>query len=330
MDGVVDHSSQADVDADVPRFAPELVRNVAHFATLHGPVETWFRQTPAGDGIFGTTRFAADSTDGRAGWLVVCDEPPPGFKTSVPREHRVLFLGEPTAYKNYKHAYRDQFGIIVGPTRFRDFRGVQVIQHPALPWHYGQHRRLAWADMLRPKAKSAGISVFCSDKTFTKVQEARIRFVDALKRHFGPLVHHFGNGFNRIAEKADGLDPYRYTIALENNTEANFWTEKLADAYLGHAFPFYAGGAVSADDLDPAARIDVSLAQPEQALALIEGALASRIFEQRETLLCAQRRAIMLRHNFFAVADRVIAARAAAPAAPLRRAQPIVPSWELA
>jgi hypothetical protein len=317
-------------DPDFPHFPSDGVRHVAHFCTLHGPVQDWFRQTPGNDGIFGQTRFVPDSIGDRAEWLVVCDEPPPGLKTAVPRERRVLFLGEPAVYKHYKPAYRKQFGIIVGPTRFADFAGVHVAQHPALPWHYGQRRRLTWAEMLRPKVKRADISVFCSNKTFTRMQEERIRFVEALKSHFGTRVQHFGHGCNPVDEKADGLDPYRYTIVLENNAEAHFWTEKLADAYLGHAFPFYAGGAISADDLDPAARIDFQPTDPAAAFRLIETALATRTFERNEALLHTQRRAIMLRHNFFAVADRVIRAHSGAAAGLFWRRQRVAQSWDLA
>jgi hypothetical protein len=311
-------------------FPQERLSHVAHFATLHGPVREWYRQTPGDDGIFGETRFVAESTGEPAEWLVVCDEPPPRFETAVPVERRVLFLGEPPAVKQYRRAYRNQFGIIVGPVRFPDFAGVQVLQHPALPWHYGQRRQLKWADILRPKTKLAEISVFCSDKTFTREQEERIRFVHLLKRHFGPLVHHFGNGFNPIEEKANGLDPYRYTIVLENNAEENFWTEKLADAYLAQAFPFYAGGSVSPNDLAPGARIDIALADPAGAFRLIEGARADRIFERSAALLEAQRREIMLRHNFFAVADRVIGTYGGRVAAGLlQRPVPLAQSWDL-
>lgn len=318
----------ASYEDDIPVFPPDRVRHAAHFATLHGPVGGWFRQTPGNDGIFGVTRFAADSAGGRGEWLVVCDEPPAGFATRIPRRRRILFLGEPAAYKRYQPAYLRQFGIVVGPTHFAGFAGVQVVQHAALPWHYGQVRGLGWRDILRPKAKQAALSVFCSDKTFTPVQRQRIRFVEALKRRFGSLVHHYGNGFNRLEEKADGLDPYRYTIVLENNTEPGFWTEKLADAYLGLAFPFYAGGAVSPDDLDPRARIDIALDDVEGACRAIEAALAADTAMHALPLLRAQRHAIMTRHNFFAVADRVIGAQRVRPGLRWWR-EPVRQSWTL-
>ena len=41
--------------------------------------------------------------------------------------------------------------------------------------------------------------------------------------------------------KFRGLIDYQYTIALENSQQKNYWTEKLADAYLSWCVPIYWG-----------------------------------------------------------------------------------------
>jgi len=41
--------------------------------------------------------------------------------------------------------------------------------------------------------------------------------------------------------KLGGLFPYRSTIVLENSQQKNYWTEKLADAYLSWCLPLYYG-----------------------------------------------------------------------------------------
>ena len=38
-----------------------------------------------------------------------------------------------------------------------------------------------------------------------------------------------------------GLAPYEYSIVLENSQEKNYWTEKLADAFLSWCIPIYWG-----------------------------------------------------------------------------------------
>lgn len=41
--------------------------------------------------------------------------------------------------------------------------------------------------------------------------------------------------------KLSGLLPYQYTMVLENSRQQNYWTEKLADAYLSWCIPIYWG-----------------------------------------------------------------------------------------
>ena len=41
--------------------------------------------------------------------------------------------------------------------------------------------------------------------------------------------------------KWGGSAPYKYTIAIENSCYRNYWTEKIADAFLVDAYPFYYG-----------------------------------------------------------------------------------------
>jgi hypothetical protein len=273
---------------------------------MHGAIGAWFRQTPAHDGRFGGTLFRSEPANRMKEWLVVCDDPPSGFRTRIPRERRVLFLGEPPGTKAYAVPYLNQFGTVVGPTRFPGYTGRQIVQHASLPWHYGKTRPLSWDRLMMDKGKSAAISVFCSDKTFTPQQVRRIAFVEKLKRHFGELVDHFGNGTRSLPEKADGLDAYRYTVVLENNLDDDFWTEKLADAYLGHCFPIYAGGKVRPGDFDPAARLDIDMCEPDSAFRQIEALLNSEAFEKSEPLIREQRMRVMFKHNLFAVADCII------------------------
>jgi hypothetical protein len=290
-------------------FDAAAVTSRAHFSTMHGPIDAWFRQTPGHDGIFGTTAFTAQPSRDRAEWLVVSDEPSPGLRSRIPVERRILFLGEPPEIKSYPPSYLNQFGVVVGPVSLPGYRGSQVHQQPALPWHYGLNRAFTWQEFCADKPKSRAISVFCTDKRLTAQQERRLRFVEELKRRFGDLVHHYGNGFEPIDEKADGLAPYRMTVVLENNTRDEFWTEKLADAYLGHCFPIYAGGRIGRRDFDPRARLDIDVSDIDASLRDVERLIGTFDFAAFEDTIRDQRRKVMLDHNLFAVADRLIRAR---------------------
>lgn len=310
-------------------FDPRAVKRHARLATMHGPLDAWHRQTPGWDGVWAQTRFSLDAEDDRTTWLVTCDEPPANAMTSVPRQRRILFIGEPPAIKRYPLPYLEQFGIVIGALPLPGYRGRLVRQHSALNWHYGRTRPIDWWQLAAPKPKSALLSVFCSDKALTPQQRTRLEFVALLERHFGTRIARFGNGVVPLPEKADGIDPYRYHVVLENNLEDGFWTEKLADAYLGDAFPFYAGGRIDERDFDAGARIDIDLDDPAKAIHAIEAAIEADLFTRMRPLLHRQRRRVMTEHNFFAVADRVISANMD-HATNLRRPERLLQSHELA
>ncbi|NQW47660.1 MAG: hypothetical protein HQ464_07830 [Planctomycetes bacterium] len=42
-------------------------------------------------------------------------------------------------------------------------------------------------------------------------------------------MHRFGQGVKPLADKWDGLAPYRSTIVIKNSRVPHYWTEKIAD-----------------------------------------------------------------------------------------------------
>ena len=82
------------------------------FATIHA-AWPWMRQTEDGNGALGRAQFVLPSpashsfsslptsAETSSAWLVVFDEAPVGFSTTVPRERRILFVTEPPEIKKY-------------------------------------------------------------------------------------------------------------------------------------------------------------------------------------------------------------------------------------
>ncbi len=110
--------------------------------------------------------------------------------------------------------------------------------HAALPWLYG-HETVADLTQQRPAAKRNAVSVVITRKTKTPLHRARLQFVEQLQRRLGDRLHVYGRGFQEVGDKREAIDPFKYHLALENNDQEHFWTEKIADAYLGWALPLY-------------------------------------------------------------------------------------------
>ena len=51
----------------------------------------------------------------------------------------------------------------------------------------------------------------------------------------------FGKGFNPIENKEEGLSDYRFSVAIENCSVPNYFTEKIGDCFATGTIPVYIG-----------------------------------------------------------------------------------------
>lgn len=98
--------------------------------------------------------------------------------------------------------------------------------------------------------KKRKISTVTSGKTFIEEHKRRLNFL----RRFSEKITDidvYGKGTEdyvsekvfkgSIDHKIDGMINYEYSLVLENVTDPNTWSEKLADAYLSWSFPIFSG-----------------------------------------------------------------------------------------
>jgi hypothetical protein len=122
---------------------------------------------------------------------------------------------------------------------------------PFLPWMINSNhgpstfgksdRDVEWLRKNNKIEKTKMISVICSNQNLTADHRLRLKFVNAIKDHFGDTLDWYGNGINPLKEKWDGIAPYKYHIVLENQSRNNIITEKLFDSFLGLSYPIYYG-----------------------------------------------------------------------------------------
>lgn len=82
-------------------------------------------------------------------------------------------------------------------------------------------------------------------------------------------------------DKRDGLFPYRYTIAIENNSEANYVTEKFTDAILAECLAFYWGCPNLEDIIDADSFIRLPTDDISSALSIIREAITNDEYSRR-------------------------------------------------
>lgn len=158
-----------------------------------------------------------------------------------------------------------------------------------------------------------------SNKVFTEGHRVRYEFVMKLQAHFGEDIQVFGRGINEVADKWDAIAPFRYHLALENSAFDDYWTEKLADAYLARSFPIYYGCPNLERYFEPKSFLSIDLQQPQQAMQRIEALLADDPFEQRQQQLERARNLVLEQYQLFPLAVRHLQEMAQRPASPAKR-----------
>ncbi|MCX6432195.1 MAG: glycosyltransferase family 10 [Actinobacteria bacterium] len=160
---------------------------------------------------------------------------------------------------------------------------------PFLPWMvnanhgpsvFSAHKRdYPYLSALTEVPKTRELSVFCSVQNSTPEHRLRLRFVQSLADHFGNRLDWFGNGHRSVAEKWDGIAPYRYSLALENQASTNVITEKIQDVYLGLAYPIYWGAPNIGDYFPPGSFLAIDIRDPISAIGAIDRLLVEDPYE---------------------------------------------------
>ena len=284
------------------------------------------RQTPGGALRWGATEFAINPAGGAFDGCVVFDGLLHETAIACPPDRTFFIAGEPPSIKLYHAGFLEQFATVVTCHSDTPHRR-KIHDQQGYPWHIGVARRdgglvaTQGYDDLRAAlmpAKSKLISVIVSDKAVTPGHAYRRAFVARLQAHFGARIDVFGRGINPLTDKADGILPYRYHVALENSAFPDYWTEKLADAFLGFAHPFYWGCPNLERYFPGQASTAINIHDPAQAIATIEAAIAARRFEQSRDAIALARDRVLDKYNLFALAGALVGLPSAQPQAHCR------------
>jgi len=211
-----------------------------------------------------------------------------------PRENVLFMTAEPSAYKLYPKAWLTQFPKVVTWQR-RMQHARRLHGHVPLPWFIGRSRAELLAMHATPKSRD--ISGFCSSQHCMKGHHRRLACVNRLKREMGGQIDWFGRNIRFIEDKWDGLAPYRFSFALENSREEDYWTEKLVDCFLSRTIPLYDGAPNLAQYFPEGSYIPVNMDDHAAIVRLVNRLLDDPIGEyesRREALeqartLCLER-----------------------------------------
>jgi hypothetical protein len=248
-------------------------------------------------------QFTCDEVE-QCDYIVVINHPTRDINVRCRKGGRILIIQEPPYERNnYLTSYFPYFDIII--TAFdRKYSSGIIHQQAALPWLIDRSYDDLVALQLNVSAKKDKLSWVTSNSNVNPGHEPRLRFLEKIK-HSSLDVELFGRGIRHIDDKFEGLYPYKYTLAIENYSDANYWTEKIADAYLSWTMPIYYGCTNIEDFFPENSFIKINIHEPEASIETIEKCMRDRLFEKNQKALGEARELVLNKYQFFPFVSKI-------------------------
>ncbi len=262
------------------------------------------RQTPNNSGKWGDLNFTFDNP-GECDYVVVLNHPRKDIHVKCRKSGRLLIIQEPPDLKNnYFKMYFPFFDRII--CGFDKKYSSSIINTQAsLPWHVGKTYDELSVLKFDEKIKKNKVSWITSNNNIFPQHKVRLDFIDYMKKKEYDFDL-FGRGFNPIADKFDGIHPYKYTIAAENYIGPNYFTEKIVDAYLSWTMPIYSGSPNIADYFPPESLIQIDLSAPDEAFDKIRHAVENKLWDKNIEAIRYARELILNKYQLFpAISDTI-------------------------
>jgi hypothetical protein len=275
------------------------------------------RQTPGSAGVWNDTRFhvGSDGSSGYEGpfdhWFVF--DGVETTSTATCSGETIFVPWEPEAIRSYHPDFLLQFDRVLSSRS--DIRHPNVTpSHPLLPWWIGttggHGKKTATHDYdffatTPPPEKIPLVSCICSDKVFTEGHRKRLDFVRGLQAELGDRLLVFGSGFKEWTDKFEAITPYQYHLAIENSSAKDYWTEKVADTFLGDAYLFYWGCPNLADYFPVGSFSSLDRSDPAGAAEVITRILDHGDLPGVRAAVAESKRLVLEKYNLFAEADHL-------------------------
>lgn len=257
-----------------------------------------FRQTPAFSQIWGDYKFVVDDNLKECDFWIIYTDYNLKVETVTCNPENIIFIPGECYHTSPKfiQPFLDQFGLVITVQRELKHRNI-LYSHNANPWFVGKSYDELCANTSPQKTKL--LSVVSSNKAFTEGHRNRLEFVQQLKQHFGDQLDVFGRGIVDFENKWEVLADYKYTIAIENDFCDDWVTEKYFDCIYANTLPFYYGCPNLEQIVAEASFIRIDIGNFEEAIQIIEQALANDAYEKRKESLQAQKIKSLQEDQFF-------------------------------
>ena len=274
----------------------------------------FFKQTLEGKGILQNIKFTTNNQDADVHivgtWIDNIDD--------IKGKKIIYLQQEPPEVKQPNKDVLDYSNLAISP--FGMEHNVElIIAPPVLQWTYDIDVELkekvghvysnsTSSSNLEDKLysdvpeKNKLCSLIVSKKSFLQGHKDRLTFSADIMDHFKNRIDYFGFGIKELKNKRDAIDPYLFSIAIENSQYENYWTEKIADVFLGHTMPIYHGCNNIKNYFPEKSLVHINIYNKDEAIAQIEDCLNNpdKIYN---SAVNDARRKVLLEYNMFKILE---------------------------
>ena len=171
--------------------------------------------------------------------------------------------------------------------------------------------------------KQDKMAAICSQKNFDEGHLLRNNFIRFIDIADNPLIEVWGRENYRSFQSYKGCVPkdnkgnenkynvyanYKYVLAVENNSEPNYATEKIWESILCEALCFYWGCPNLEEYIDPRAFVRLPLEDPATALQIVQQSIKEDWWAQRLEVIKQMKAKILCELGFFPLIKSLILA----------------------
>jgi len=209
--------------------------------------------------------------------LLVFNQPSKEIKIQSDPGKLIAFMMEPGIRKKHPWMFK---GLDVYAKVFSPLANAPnvIASHGYLGWYF-QHD-WSFLRQLSVPQKTKMISCIASDLKQLKGHQLRIQFINKLRQQM-PEIDFFGSGTRFLPDKLDGLLPYRFSIAIENTSAPDYFTEKINDCFLSYTVPVYYGCTNISKYFPDDSFIQIDINKPGEAIKKIQEQVANDDWEKR-------------------------------------------------
>jgi Glycosyltransferase family 10 (fucosyltransferase) C-term len=241
--------------------------------------------------------FNAETDDADA-WFVI--ENVPRIDNCVVPKNMVFFGTAETSWpigyysdSYWRTAFLNQFESVYTCHDF--FSTKRISSMPFLGWMVNSNHGVSMGETssrdydyfvsMAPPKKIKTLSVICSNQNWIPGHRMRLNFLNFLKTYADFEFDWFGNGFQTIPEKWQGLADYKYTLVLENQIKTDLVTEKFFDPLLTYTYPIYFGAPNIGNYFPIQSYSVIDIADPIQAMKTISKVINGGTWEKSQNAL---------------------------------------------